>query len=268
MTVREEIDLFGGPEQLFGCRHMPPMPVLAGVVICTSPLEPAVDEGRGIRLGRRLARAGVAVQRFHYRGDPPSDGDPSTVGFAALVDDARRALELLRARCRPQRLGFVGARLGALVAAQLAQPHDGAPLALWEPVVDPRDVLEQAARARRSPPAADATRDLFDSLLAADLLDGVLVGGLLDELGDRPRPVLVVQTSPGDGLRPRYDRLVARCRDREILVDAECHPCDGERHGVPVPVAPGDALVERTASWLVARLGAPDGTPNGRDGPA
>jgi alpha/beta superfamily hydrolase len=263
MTVREEIDLFGGPEHLYGCRHMPPTPVSAGVVICTSPLDSAVDEGRAIRVGRRLARAGVAVQRFHYHGDPPSDGDPSTVGFASLIDDARQALELLRHHCRPERLGFVGARLGALVAAQLAQAQDGAPLALWEPVLDPGSVLEQAARARRSPPAAEATSDVFDSPLAGDLLDGVLVGGLVDELGARPRPVLVVQTSPGDVLRPGYVQLVARCHDREMLVDVECHPCDGERRGVPVPVAPCDALVERTASWLVARLGAPDGMPSG-----
>lgn len=266
MTVREELDLFGGPEHLYGCRNMPSGPVSAGVVVCTSPLDPAVDEGRAMRLGRRLARAGVAVQRFHCHGYPPSDGDPSTVGFASLVDDARQALELLRARCRPARLGFVGARFGALVAARLAQAHEGAPLALWEPVSDPHSVLERAARTRGSPPGAGTAVDLFDLPLAGDLLDGVLVGGLVDELGAGRRPVLLVQTSPGEALQPGYAELVARCRDREMSIEAECHPCDGERHGSPVPVAPSDTMVERTASWLAARLGAFDATPNGQDG--
>lgn len=273
MTVREEVELFGGPEHLLGCRHLPAGPATAGVVVCSSaPFAGPVDHGRTARLARRLARAGVAVQRFHHRGVAPSDGDVAGVGFDELVEDARRALDLLRDRTGVDRAAFVGVRIGALVAARLARAHDGAPVALWQPATDPGDVLEQAASVRRrrrtldaptSWPAATSgdtapagAADLFDSRLATDLLERANVGDLVAELGPGPRPLLVVQTGPGDGLDPHLEQVVARCRARGLAVGTAVHPCDGERDGVPVPVAPTDALVAGTAGWLAGRLGA------------
>jgi alpha/beta superfamily hydrolase len=155
MAVREEIDLFGGPDRLFGCRHLPAVASGAGVLVCLgAPSDGPVDEGRAARLGRRLAEAGVAAQRFQYRGAWPSDGDSRTVGFDTLVEDATRALELLRDRADVPRVAFVGARLGALVAARVARSASGAAVALWAPVPDPRTALEQAARARVARAAA------------------------------------------------------------------------------------------------------------------
>jgi alpha/beta superfamily hydrolase len=159
MAVREEIDLFGGPDLVFGCRHLPALASGAGVLVCLgAPCDGPVDEGRAARLGRRLADVGVAVQRFHYRGAWPSDGDPRGVGFDTLVEDAARALDLLRDRADVRRVAFVGARLGALVAARLARAEPGAAVALWAPVPDPRSALEQAARARRARDAASSGR--------------------------------------------------------------------------------------------------------------
>jgi hypothetical protein len=65
------------------------------------------------------------------------------------VEDAARALDLLRDRADVRRVAFVGARLGALVAARVARAEPGAAVALWAPIPDPRTALEQAARARR-----------------------------------------------------------------------------------------------------------------------
>lgn len=266
--MHEAIELFGGPVELLGCRHVPASQPVGGVVICSSgPLDAAVDTGRGARLGRRLARGGVAVQRFHHLGAPARVGGRTQLCFASLVDDARQAVDLLRDRCGVERLGLVGARLGALVAARVAHSLDGAPLALWEPVVDPRRVVEQAAKARfvqqRSGLGAVGGGapqfDVFDTPLGAELSDGTRIGGLLDEMGDRPRPVLVAQTGHGDELCPDYDMLVARCRARHLTVDAACHPCDGRRGGVPVPLADAGALVDDTAAWLIAQLEAPGG---------
>lgn len=155
MAVREEIDLFGGPDRLFGCRHLPAVASGAGVLVCLgAPSEGPVDDGRAARLGQRLAEAGVAVQRFHYRGAWPSDGDPRIVGFDTLVEDAARALDLLRDRAAVRRVAFVGARLGALVAARVARAEPRAAVALWAPVPDPRTALEQAARVRVAREAA------------------------------------------------------------------------------------------------------------------
>jgi alpha/beta superfamily hydrolase len=155
MAVREEIDLFGGPDRLFGCRHLPAVASGAGVLVCLgAPSEGPVDEGRAARLGQRLAEVGVAVQRFHYRGAWPSDGDPRIVGFDTLVEDAARALDLLRDRADVRRVAFVGARLGALVAARVARAEPRAAVALWAPVPDARTALEQAARVRVAREAA------------------------------------------------------------------------------------------------------------------
>lgn len=156
MNPGAEIELFGGPEQLFGCRHLPPDgQARAVVVVCSSgPADAGLDVEREARLGRSLARAGVVAQRFHYRGTGESDGDPAGLGFDRLVDDARRALALVRDRCPGAPVGVVGVRLGALVAARVCRGEPGVPLAMWQPAVDPRAVVERAVRAGRSAGAA------------------------------------------------------------------------------------------------------------------
>lgn len=304
-AVHEEIDLFGGPELVFGCRHEPATAAAAGVVVCLgAPFDGGVDDGRSARLGRRLAAAGIAVQRFRYRGAWPSDGDVGAHGFAGLVEDARRALDLLVDRTGVRQVAIVGARLGSLVAARLARDLPGAPLVLWAPVPHGRSALEQAARGRAArrareapwgPPGADplvepaagwapparlgpapaddpepgpdATAplvDLFDTPVAADLA-GPAIGRLEDELGPGPRAVLVVDTSDGDGADER-EALVAGCRAGGLAVDVAKHPCDGELDGRAVPAASPDALVDDTASWLVARLLAPGAATSGGNG--
>jgi hypothetical protein len=154
----EEIELFGETESMFGCRHMPASGhTVAGVVVC-SPLfgDADINAHREMRIGRWLARAGIAVQRFHYRGTGESDGDPARIGFASLVDDARRALAHLRESCDVERIGVLGTRMSALVAARVARDLEGAPLALWQPVVDPRRYLDDSVAVltgrRRSEP--------------------------------------------------------------------------------------------------------------------
>jgi alpha/beta superfamily hydrolase len=307
MAVREEIDLFGGPDRLFGCRHVPAVASGAGVLVCLgAPSDGPVDEGRAARLGRRLAEAGVAVQRFHYRGVWPSDGDPRTVGFDTLVEDAARALDLLRDRADVRRVAFVGARLGALVAARLARAEPGAAVALWAPVPDPRSTLEKAARARRARDAAasgrldpaapvmvgpgvtngaglqspvggivsgsppdeataespgvaspgapvaddlDAPIDLFDTPLASELAEGATIRNLADELGRGPRPLLLAAAAASE-----RETIAAGCRARGLSVEVLAHTYDDERDGVPVPDAPADELIDRTARWLAARL--------------
>jgi pimeloyl-ACP methyl ester carboxylesterase len=272
-AVREEVELFGWPEQMLGCRHRPTADAAAGVVICLgAPFGPALDQGRAARLGRRLAEAGVAVQRFHPRGSAPSDGDPAAVSFASLVDDAARALDLLRDRTGVERVGVVGVRLGALVAARLAQRDRSVPVAVWEPVVDPLAMVEHAAAARAAalhPTASSEGRDpsgltvgpgdtrppdLFETALCGELIDRAAVGDLGDELRDRSGGLLVVQTGPGEALVPAYQSLVDMCRAHQVAVEARCHPCDAERDGTVVPGASPDALVDTTASWLAARL--------------
>src|SRR6266545_5031205 len=97
----EEVELIrssSGSGWLFGCRHMPAAGgASSGVVICPPSLsDTEINYHREARVGRRLARAGVATQRFHYRGTGESDDLPEGISFNSLIDDTHRAIEALR----------------------------------------------------------------------------------------------------------------------------------------------------------------------------
>jgi hypothetical protein len=262
--VHEEIELVSDAVEMIGCRHLPSAPPVGAVLVCSAgPFDAAVDRGRVARLARRLAADGLAVQRLHPVDDPPG-GDARLVTFASLVDGAERALERLRAASGDVPVALVGARLGALVAARLARRHGAAPVAVWEPALDPLTVLERAAAAGRGrarpvdpvvgDPVAGGAIDLVDTPLAAELVDPSAIGGLLDELGPRPRPLLLVQTSDGGELSSEHAAVVERGRHAGIVVDVACHTCDGWRGGRLIPVADPAAVVDDTAAWLGAQL--------------
>jgi alpha/beta superfamily hydrolase len=133
-TVHEEVELFGGPDLVFGCRHVPFRAATAGVLVCSPlPYGAMTVYLPDARLGRHLARAGVVTQRFHYRGTGHSDGDPAAITLETMVDDARDALDHLRDRCGVESVGLVGAAAGATVAALVARDLPSAPVALWRP---------------------------------------------------------------------------------------------------------------------------------------
>jgi hypothetical protein len=83
-------------------------------------------------LAAALARAGLAVLLFDYRGYAANPGQPTEAGLAA---DARAALAYLAARPEvdPARLVYFGESLGAAVALRLAVERPPAALVLRSP---------------------------------------------------------------------------------------------------------------------------------------
>src|SRR5919201_4446707 len=83
-------------------------------------------------LAAALARAGLAVLLFDYRGYAANPGRPTEEGLAA---DARAALAYLAARpdVDPARLVYFGESLGAAVALRLAVERPPAALVLRSP---------------------------------------------------------------------------------------------------------------------------------------
>ncbi|HMG43701.1 MAG TPA: hypothetical protein VK611_20385 [Acidimicrobiales bacterium] len=281
----EEIELIGGAQGeglVFGCRHMPAAGgATSGVVICPPVLgDAAVNYQREARLGRWLARAGVACQRFHYRGTGDSDRVDGGMSFASLVADARRATDELRERCGIERIGFLGTRIGALVAARVAADFDGAPLAVWQPVVDPRRFVEDSVRVDsgrhglaaappglgalpvgfEGPPAPAATPawSLHDVPLGRDLFDPSVIDNLVDAAGRRPRPILLVQLHRRVGLAPEYRAAAGRWQARGFSVDVAYDPTEDDWWEVHPGWRPSDEVLSATSSWLPARL-APGG---------
>jgi pimeloyl-ACP methyl ester carboxylesterase len=92
---------------------------------------------RGLRapLAAALARRGLAVLLFDYRGYGGNPGSPSEEGLARDVRAARASL-LEEAGVPPDRLVYLGESLGAAVVTELATEHPPAGLVLRSPFVD------------------------------------------------------------------------------------------------------------------------------------
>jgi fermentation-respiration switch protein FrsA (DUF1100 family) len=92
---------------------------------------------RGLRapLAAALARQGLAVLLFDYRGYGGNPGSPSEAGLARDVRAARAHL-LEEAGVPPGRLLYLGESLGAAVVTELATEHPPAGLVLRSPFVD------------------------------------------------------------------------------------------------------------------------------------
>jgi uncharacterized protein len=132
-------------------------------------------------LAAALARAGLAVLLFDYRGYAANPGRPTEEGLAA---DARAALSYLAARpdVDPARLVYLGESLGAAVALRLAVERPPAALVLRSPWAS---LVEVGRRLYPWLPVSLLLADRYDSLG----LVGRLAAPLLVVAGERDRVV-------------------------------------------------------------------------------
>lgn len=220
----EITEFVGAGSRIFTSLHIPPGDIRGAVVVC-SPFQAEFLKNyrREVLLARRLAAAGWAVQRFHYRGTGNSDGESPTLD--TMCSDAAAATDHLQQACRPPRLAFVGARFGGLVATVAANSYPGAALALWEPVTDTRTYLRELFRVRMIRELKDGVTErataegLLETLHAEGTVDiigfsvdlpFVTAAGerkLGDQLTDATRPVLLVQCSRSDRVREPHRKL-------------------------------------------------------------
>jgi pimeloyl-ACP methyl ester carboxylesterase len=263
-------------ERVFAVTHLPDRSAQLGVVVCCPLLvELLTNYRREVLLARSLAAAGVAVQRFHYRGAGHSSGEEAGSSLETMAEDAMLAVEHLRRRAGTSRIAFVGTRWGALVAARAAQRVPGAALALWEPVVDGGRYFREVIRGRlvremKDSRFAGATTDAWASELSekgwVDIL-GYRLHGSVYESGRNQRleqmitgqtgPVFVVQLGRQHALRPDYTRLKQHLETQKIACDV------GFVHDDPAWLFPGhrmesgDQLVKMTTEWLAAHAAKP-----------
>jgi alpha-beta hydrolase superfamily lysophospholipase len=220
-----------------------------------------------------LATTGLAALRFHYRGFGHSDGDGSDATFQSMRADTLAAIEQVQAATGAAPVALLGVRLGALIAASAAHELDDAPLVLWQPVADPARYFRDATRARRVHRLrSDASGGSGGGSLAEELRRGepadvlgyplhralyeTLAGRTLaQELGPRPRSILLVQMSPRPQLDPEHARLVEALERSGAPVDVKlvsAEPAWWFARGVTrTPPAVRRAI----ADWVVARLG-------------
>jgi alpha/beta superfamily hydrolase len=271
--IREEAGFLGGQARIFSCLHLPLDGCRGAVLVCSPILADfGANYRREVELGRRLAARGVAVQRFHYRGSGHSDGERVDLDFESMFDDAWLALDHLRGRAAGAPIALVGTRCGALVAAEIVRGLEGAPAALWEPVLTSRSFVREAIRARavhaakrgREGAATDPAPDPVGEVARDGWLDvlGMAVGrSLLDadesleeRMGGRPRPVLLVQLDPAEGLRRGYESLAEVWRAGGFDVDTARCPVDETWWFTHDRLTPIDELLDLTIAWIDPRL--------------
>jgi alpha/beta superfamily hydrolase len=278
--VRQEVGFFGPfHDKLFGSLHRPQREAHAGVVIC-----PAIHSDfernyrRDVLLARALSARGYAVQRFHYRGLGNSDGDISDATFETMRDDASVAAEQLQSATGVSSVAFAGTRWGAFIAAAAAAGFDGAPLCLWEPPVNGARYFAEASRARlvreakedgSASPSGSSLQDEIRRSGRADILGYPIDTALFDsavgrsidgELGNAPRPILLVQMGTKRGLRTVYKELTDLWTRRGFQV--EVRAIEGEETwwfvgGFWEAVESRDStkqILEVTASWLMSSM--------------
>jgi pimeloyl-ACP methyl ester carboxylesterase len=276
--IREELEFFGPtPSKLFGCLHAPLDRPFGGLVIC-SPVhaEFLKNYRREVDLARVLAGRGIAVQRFHYRGTGNSEGEAEEATFDSMCEDVAFAAERLVDKTGVTNLAFLGTRWGALTAAAAARNFPGVPLALWEPVTDPRRNFTQIYRAALIPELKEGgTRALDEPAIqqlerngSLDILgysihwsqyENAVQHSLDGLLGEDPRPLLLVQISRRDELRGDHARLLSRLKEsgfsiaNRIVAGDETWWFASEPSQVAVV---SNGLIDVTTRWLLDCLPA------------
>lgn len=231
-----------GEARLFGLLHEPAAdPSGLGFVLSHPFAEEKLWSHRVlVSMARGLCARGHAVLRFDYTGAGDSSGTALDTDLATHLADLAAAIALLPARVPAvQRVGMLGLRLGASVAALLADRAAtdaslaavrGAPLVLWEPVVDGAAYFQDVMRGHLSMQLASLgkvveTREVLSQRIVAGgsvNVDGYEIGKALFESAGRadllpagPRdhtgPALVMAVAPAARAKPRPDleRLAA-----------------------------------------------------------
>jgi exosortase A-associated hydrolase 2 len=224
--------------QLFGLVHTPApdVPARPLAFLFSHPFaeEKLWSHRVMVSLARELAARGHVVMRFDYMGAGDSTGSTPDTSLDTHLADLDAALAyLIEQHPQIQQVGLLGLRFGATLAALFAERAGarhpqlrGAPLVLWEPVLDGakyfqellrsnlstqlavhgkvlenREVLQERIRAggKVNVDGYEIARDLFESCARADLLG--------TESKTHDGPTLVLQIAPGAEAKPREDLM-------------------------------------------------------------
>lgn len=219
---------FGPPQrQLYGIHHpaLPGRAQRAGVLLCNPFGQEAVRTHRMFRvLADRLARAGVHVLRFDYHGTGDSSGDDTDGHLEAWRDDVLLAHQELHRRAMGATITWMGARLGATIAALAARqsPDLAEHLVLWEPIADGPAYL--AAMVEHHRHALAMSFGVVPPVHQHVPSHEAMGFGMSDTLITQFR-----QLSPASlaGLRARRATLIAPAHDRDTITLAEAFRAQG-----------------------------------------
>ena len=127
---------------IYGTAFLPEQPAQAALLI----IDPLAEEKRAayrmfVRLARTLVDRQIASFKFDLSGMGDSSGSHGEATWEQWLEDSKTAAELLMGDAGTQNLVILGARAGALLAAQVAAELKAKRLILAEPIVSGEDFL-------------------------------------------------------------------------------------------------------------------------------
>jgi alpha-beta hydrolase superfamily lysophospholipase len=219
MSMRPDAELpffFGADEGLFGMYHAPDRPARRAVLMCAPLGQDLIRCHRLYRqLAQALAREGLAVLRFDYRGTGDSSGGSGDVDWERCVADTVVAAAELRLRARVDRVVAFGARLGGSVAICAAERARLSEVIAWDPVLDGDDYVA-ALDAMQAALREDAERftrprsqaDVAEQWLGFDIGDRLRAQLSALTVGAPNVPMLVLDSLP-EWEASRWDRIAS-----------------------------------------------------------
>lgn len=156
--IREAVTLENQGEKIFGILHRPLLSQkVPAIVICPGFAGNKCGKFRiFVRLAQELARLGIAVLRFDYRGSGDSEGEFQDMTIEGKTADTIKSLDFLANHplVDPARIGLLGRSLGGVIAILAARRYSGSTiksLALWAPVFksDPWRELWESFKSNR-----------------------------------------------------------------------------------------------------------------------
>lgn len=133
-----------GGSQIYHVIHTVPAPRACALLAGPFPSERLFSLIPWTRWARFLARRGVEVLRFDYRGAGESTGNFADVSFPDWMKDINTFAELLKSRHPKVPLVIHGLGLGALLGANIFETGIGDALLLWSAPADGQAVLREA----------------------------------------------------------------------------------------------------------------------------
>jgi exosortase A-associated hydrolase 2 len=252
-----------GTRRLFGVYAPPPSRAAASraFVLCAPWGQEYLRAHRSLRqLASMLCASGCHVLRFDYFGTGDSSGDLTQADVRGWTDDIEVALEELRDMTGTARVGLIGLRLGAALAATTAVrlPRVVDTLVMWDPVVSGRAYLQELlateiwmpqgmAKPRARASSVGGGHEVHGFAMTAAMaaeLEALDIAPLAPKL---PPKTLVVASGPDPSLETLRSALAERTRPAAIE-DFPALPAwreDGDTGAGAVPVN----LIQRVVQW-------------------
>ena len=214
-----------------------------GIVFCHPFAEEKLIAHRVmVNLARRLTKEGISCFRFDYMGHGDSDGNFEDSTIETRLSDIQCAIEFLKERTGVKRVGLLGVRLGATLAALTCNNvSEINSLILISPIIEGKPYIDQCLRSNLttqmftykkitkdrkqliSDLMADKTVNIDGYLLTKALYQQIKTINLLTEPLVSPQNILILQVSRKEnqpieeGIEKLFIKYKAKSDEKELL---------------------------------------------------